>query len=812
MQLEGTAPNTPTASSDIWRLVSSTLEGQSQSPRYDSTGHQTQNSSDDCLGLDDKNTLVLLDEHLQRQSVKGPKSGSNEVQEQTDYDAVRTTTTFLSIIQRLPELRRPNTKEKKPPADSNEKLALKLCNAFATLAVIRHEVVAVGVGFNAKSPLIPDGEVEILLTSLEGDEVRSPNPPANLQPSNGKELSEMDLRCYIDTLEVTSHDHTMEEHVWMLQKMFNTWHTKEEILRRLMKYTIITCFPKMWAHINHPRSILYNNVLESIQIRPGHIFARSLGMSNRQGTAPSEMTVPFLLSPTPAKPAENKEDRHFLDAFLKVFKDEYPKLREQHAKMTQDNSWIGLYTEETCEEFCSSVNIILKGYRGHLSKLVEHRLMLVKTPEKQMDPPTYSVKMLHRLGYMLYILSRGAALRMYLENINPLLFDFHQPPPRGVYLFKPPSGVDPETMLNAKIEVEIADGLEAESTTAPLAWQICLRWIKLLISYFSAASMLVGHMSVPEFPPVSVRLLRNSPGNNTLLFWKDLLENPKYFPQLSAKDYTPARGIDCPNDNIIDTIELAIASNPYRHGSRLQAIQNLWVQVMDVRVITEPDRQKIAHLFEQRFAEIEHSIGIDGCREHAKEVMKELQVWKKGSTPNQMSSSLILSNINSMMEICYVFSQIAEPTFTGTVHCKASLANFIVQSGRNASPSAQISQDSKKYERIISVSKANCPSCHALLHILQPGEKAFLSRDYHKAVFPCSLPVNLNQSTVDEMNSLFGAQLRKELVDFLNDMEPHRRTYFEGSDAISEGSSARPNSPYQYFSDSDIEEDELRSL
>jgi hypothetical protein len=40
------------------------------------------------------------------------------------------------------------------------------------------------------------------------------------------------------------------------------------------------------------------------------------------------------------------------------------------------------------------------------------------------------------------------------------------------------------------------------------------------------------------------------------------------------------------------------------------------------------------------------------------------------------------------------------------------------------------------------------------------------------------------------MNQTFGAQLRKELLDFLDDMESRPRRYSTGSDVSSEGSDA----------------------
>jgi hypothetical protein len=140
-----------------------------------------------------------------------------------DYAAFRTTTTFLHIIQRWPNLRRSYIQEQKPSPVRNDRLVLKLCNAFAILSVIRHEVVAVGVDFHLDKASVDDSPVELLLTQqglrnfdilvngnprlihctalrkLDGDKVCSPDPPAAL----GKDPTPKDLENYIKDLRLT---------------------------------------------------------------------------------------------------------------------------------------------------------------------------------------------------------------------------------------------------------------------------------------------------------------------------------------------------------------------------------------------------------------------------------------------------------------------------------------------------------------------------------------------------------------------------------------------------------------------------------
>jgi len=310
--------------------------------------------------------------------------------------------------------------------------------------------------------------------------------------------------------------------------------------------------------------------------------------------------VVFVLSNEPG--IGGKNDLKFLELLMghdDFPQGKFPALHAQYTKMKEQGE-LCLYNKDTCQEFCLAVNSVLRGFRESLSKLQSHRLVLVKgDPTKELRYPVYAK--VREYGNMLHMLSRAAALQIYLQNVDPLLSDFHQSAPKRVYLFKENStnavgrgvegdelegeteevGVELEAWLESdNKDFEFPAEPEEESTEkGPPAWQICLRWIKLLVSYFSAASMLMGHITEKEFPQINVHLLRNSPGNNNLIPWKALLENPKYFP-LHTLDHNPVTGGDCPNEEIISILEWAISSKPYHHGSKLQGIQDDWEKIM----------------------------------------------------------------------------------------------------------------------------------------------------------------------------------------------------------------------------------------
>ena len=185
------------------------IDGQKRHPESD------RGSSGD-VGMDESECDLESDEGL-----SDSDGGMDE--SELDYAAFRTITTFLHIIQKWPGLRHLNTKEDSTSASPNDRLVLKLCNSFAILSVIRHEVVAVGVGLRLESPR---PEVELLLTeqglknfdilfnenprardrkklrAVNGDALRQPKPPIALIQAYGGEPTEEDLTRYLRKLKV----------------------------------------------------------------------------------------------------------------------------------------------------------------------------------------------------------------------------------------------------------------------------------------------------------------------------------------------------------------------------------------------------------------------------------------------------------------------------------------------------------------------------------------------------------------------------------------------------------------------------------
>ena len=142
-----------------------TTEGQTEILSDEDTGGQAQGSTDeDQESTTQKSTTQSsLDDSLEgpdgsdsddlfalNSSDEGLNKGRDEALE-LDYEAFRTITNLLALTQTWPDLRRSNTGGPNSDSTSNERLVLKICNSLAVLAVIQHEVIAIGVDYQPAS-------------------------------------------------------------------------------------------------------------------------------------------------------------------------------------------------------------------------------------------------------------------------------------------------------------------------------------------------------------------------------------------------------------------------------------------------------------------------------------------------------------------------------------------------------------------------------------------------------------------------------------------------------------------------------------
>ena len=192
--------------------------------------------------------------------------------------------------------------------------------------------------------------------------------------------------------------------------------------------------------------------------------------------------------------------------------------------------------------------------------------------------------------------------------------------------------------------------------------------------------MQVGRIALPDFPTISAKILRNPSGARSFMPWKELLNNPKYFPLKSVMV-----GRDRNNANIISSLERAISGKPYELGSLLQDIQVYWQELLKGPK-TKDRKEEIASYLNDQLCEVEKSL-VPGCQATAGNIRRNIEKWLENSSAPNPNSSLSISTvvagqindqIDSMLDMCYIFSQFKNPApFSGTVHCEANLANYL---------------------------------------------------------------------------------------------------------------------------------------
>ena len=425
---------------------------------------------------------------------------------------------------------------------------------------------------------------------------------------------------------------------------------------RLLLYVITTSYPKMLRRMKHKTlSIPYITSLEQVKIVP---FDESLRLK--------------------ASKEEIENDRLFLVRFLLPAIQESwlglstPKLFQQ-ANLACEGSPFQLYTEDTCLEFHLLLSILLQKFRGSLEDLSKSRgKENVSTVGSEAFKKHLLAVMLN--GYALQRIARGSALPMHLQNITPMLNDYHR------------ANLSTQVKERRGLGYEFDEELEAVQLSAigegglrkPM-WRSYVDWLKLMVLHFDAVDILIRHVTGPHFhySSISIKILVPPPVDNTLLPWRELFTDSKLFPTKNVQDPHSTKT----NDEILEFLENATMSNPKESLTTAKSAEKLWIQRDVEKTIIEIELLKNSAL-----------PGIKGC---AEKLYNMLCGWK---AQPESPGNLILDITHSIQSLCdnaKFFADLVKmndaPNFTGTLHCEACLASLINHSVN----------DNSKYEDLL---------------------------------------------------------------------------------------------------------------
>lgn len=259
-------------------------------------------------------------------------------------------------------------------------------------------------------------------------------------------------------------------HLWILNRLLVPEPNvpKDVSLNRLLKYVVSTCHPKMnrrW--MNETLSVPYYASLQSIP--SDSITFRDCPVDPKKLDKQIQNDLLLLAS------INNATAR--LD--LKV-----PELARLAAVYAQDGTQLRIYAKETCREFHELLCALLKGFATSLQALGENQ-------PKPAQPRADSEFKKHlgsvlSYGCLLRWIVNGYAIDHYLQNLENMgLLTDHR---REVVLELDESGeCDPDLGQPTAI---------LNDRDRPLSyWKSYKDWLKLTLSYFIAAEIVVNYVT-----------------------------------------------------------------------------------------------------------------------------------------------------------------------------------------------------------------------------------------------------------------------------------------------------------------------------
>jgi len=278
-------------------------------------------------------------------------------------------------------------------------------------------------------------------------------------------------------------------------------------LKRLLRYAIATCYPKI-----HHR--LYDHVSES--------YIHTL-------TLVKEFSFDSELKREPHQ-TEFKNDRTFLEHIFNsntsAVTIPIPRIADLYKLHQGDaNPDFELYTCDTCKEFHSLLVNLLESFRTSI------RGLSTAAATKSYEDFKKHLSTAISTGYALLAMAKGRAFQLHLETIEGLLMTFKQSIPVPNVVLNEEEGEE-EHSEDLKEELEAIQQRTKEPK--PLR-KIYRDWLQLMVVHFHAADVLYGYINrdLVNFDTISVKILVPPTINRNLLNLEDILtDKDLFFPKM----------------------------------------------------------------------------------------------------------------------------------------------------------------------------------------------------------------------------------------------------------------------------------------
>lgn len=434
---------------------------------------------------------------------------------------------------------------------------------------------------------------------------------------------------------------TLESHIWNLTKLLVLPDPGDDLLG----YVVATCFPKIFHRLNHRLSKPYFATLKQVKIGelvevPSHDF-ESESISQSQQTNDKLLLASLLL----------------LDLSV-----DFPALTEQATRAEAGKPYV-LYTKNTCWEFHQLLVKLLESFKEAVEGLSTSR---GKPAKREAGSPGFQehLKKAISYGYALLRLAQGSAISKHLKNLSPSLTDHRRQGREIPTMAKEDSEAMDSTMTDDDQDMDL---LHIQPDDQPQSvWKSYLEWLMLILAYFNAVEILVQFVGSPHHDAlsISIKILISPRVGQDKLKWKELLKNPKYFPDgpemnneaiiknLSTGSLKPDVALNVVEEFLKIFERLTKTEDPTLDSRCLSPYIEKFGKLMDHtrwKVYIETIQTNIAVL-EQHPNDLEAISGID---EAAHLLKDDLSIFK-------------------------FFRDTDGQKFTGSVHCEGTLASLFL--------------------------------------------------------------------------------------------------------------------------------------
>lgn len=394
----------------------------------------------------------------------------------------------------------------------------------------------------------------------------------------------------------------------------------------LPEYVVIACCRKMVNRLEDSLSKPYLQFLEDIA---------------STSTFPQFETITFESSKP--SPIHSSNDRRFLEILPKlesILNIKVPQLLQALSDPATRDKPIAVYNEDTYEEYHRLLWELLNKFKCSLKAL-----KIVKDAHtKEFDETVMCIVL---LGNALQTMAGGAIIEVHLKVIT--------------MAFNKPRHV----MLDTNQEMEYDEELYQISSTLPM-WQAYREWLKLMVVHFDAVHILIAHMQTIRNSNITIKVITTPHPDQSLLSWKTLLRNERYFDEGLFDNPTTCE--------IIAFIEKWQGQQSTGYPNVRNVIENLKRKLKEGL-----DSKSVDDII--KMMKTMKACESPGFEDTVEELISDMESLKgDGLAPTNLKLvNEIIIKLGSLRDRAAFFTVLKDLRFTGSIHSEVSLACFMME-------------------------------------------------------------------------------------------------------------------------------------